>query len=245
MQEADEEKLELRLLTEPSFVEEFDTIVDEVTDQYVKNELADSERAAFKKSFLTTPEGKKKVGFAIELLERAASERGAVTEKPVVGTDRELDFFSWISTFFGPNRPLRLAATTAAVVIIAGGIFLISKSFRGGSMNYMAVNLSISAATRGGGPAPARVKLESGMAGIKVNLAIPEEERGAKDYSVKLINGDVSQSDLPVDQRDDQSITIKIPVSSIARGSYAIQVFSIKPDGTQQRIPGSYYFDVE
>ena len=83
------------------------------------------------------------------------------------------------------------------------------------------------------------------MAGIKVNLAIPEEERGAKGYSVKLINGDVSQSDLPVDQRDDQSITIKIPVSSIARGSYAIQVFSIKPDGTQQRIPGSYYFDVE
>ena len=82
-----------------------------------------------KKSFLTTPEGKKKVGFAIELLERAASERGAVTVKPVVGTDRESDFFSWISTFFGPNRPLRLAATTAAVVIIAGGIFLISNLF--------------------------------------------------------------------------------------------------------------------
>ena len=31
--EADEEVLELLLLTEPAFVEEFDTVVDEVTDQ--------------------------------------------------------------------------------------------------------------------------------------------------------------------------------------------------------------------
>ena len=30
--EADEESLELRLLTDPAFVEEFDTIVDEVTE---------------------------------------------------------------------------------------------------------------------------------------------------------------------------------------------------------------------
>ena len=60
LQEADEESVELRLLTDPAFVEEFDTIVDEVTDQYVRKELSDSDRKGFEKSYLTTTEGRQK-----------------------------------------------------------------------------------------------------------------------------------------------------------------------------------------
>ncbi len=35
MGEAEEERVELRLLTDPSFGEDFDTVVDEITDKYV------------------------------------------------------------------------------------------------------------------------------------------------------------------------------------------------------------------
>ena len=38
------ERFELRLLTDPAFGEEFDTIVDEITDEYVGNELQGEER---------------------------------------------------------------------------------------------------------------------------------------------------------------------------------------------------------
>ena len=79
--EADEESLELRLLSEPAFVEEFDTVVDEVTDQYVRNELQGSERKGFQESYLRTDEGRRKVRFTSELLERAAK-RGAVVPVP-------------------------------------------------------------------------------------------------------------------------------------------------------------------
>lgn len=51
LEAAGEERIELRLLTDPSFGEEFDTIVDELTDQYVNNELTDEERERVEKYF--------------------------------------------------------------------------------------------------------------------------------------------------------------------------------------------------
>ena len=44
LEEADQEQLELRLLTDPAFAEEFDTIVDELTDEYVASDIDDNDR---------------------------------------------------------------------------------------------------------------------------------------------------------------------------------------------------------
>jgi len=231
--DAEEETLEFRLLTEPAFVEEFDTVVDEVTDQYVRNELADSEREGLEKRYLATAAGRKKVRFTTELLERAAAERGRA------GVVTEPGFFDRIQAFW-QVQSLRLVATAAAVVIIAVGAYLISRP----SMNYATLALSISTASRAEGPVPAKVKLGSGVPGVEVTLAIPEQAKGAKDYGVRLVGGE-SEHDLKIDKRDDQTLTIKIPASSLSPGQYAIQLSRLNPDGTSTRIPGSYYFNIE
>jgi hypothetical protein len=235
--EADEESLELRLLTDPAFVEEFDTVVDEVTDQYVRDELQGSERKAFEESYLTTAAGRRKVSFTSELLERADVERGAAAVKPV----GEAGFFDRVRAFW-QLQSLRLVATTAAVVIIAVGLFLIWPS---GSTNYAMLNLSISTANRAEGAPPAKVKLESGVAGLEVKLVIPEQARGAKDYGVKLVSGDQAEENLKIEKRDEQTVTVKIPASLLSRGQYAIQISRLNPDGTYTRIAGNYYFNVE
>ena len=240
LDEADEESVELRLLTEPSFVEEFDTIVDEVTDQYVRNELRESERKGFETSYLTTSEGKQKVRFASELLNRATADRGASAAKPV----SEPGFFDHVRVFW-QSQSLRLAATVAAVVIIVGGIFLISKSIKFGSSEYAVLNLSISNGNRAEGAVAAKVKFESLKDGLQANLSIPEAERGAANYRVKLVSGDQTEHFLATAERNDQTVTVKIPVSYLNRGRYALQIFRTKSDGTEQRIPGSYYFDIE
>ena len=49
--EADEERIELRLLTDPAFGEEFDTIVDEIADQYAGNEFRGEERERVEQYF--------------------------------------------------------------------------------------------------------------------------------------------------------------------------------------------------
>ena len=234
--EADEERLELRLLSDPAFVEEFDTVVDEVTDQYVRKELETGEQKGFEKSYLTTAEGQQKVRFTSELLERAASERGAPVVKPIPHPG----FFERLGAFW-QVQSLRLAAIAAAVTMIAGGGYLALRP----AMNYAPLALSISTATRAQGSAPAKVKLESGVPGVEVNLAIPEQAKGAKDYRVKLVSGDESEQDLPIEKRDDQTVTIRIPASSLSPGQYAIKMFRLTPDGSFTRIQGSYFFNVE
>jgi len=233
--EADEESLEIRLLTEPAFVEEFDTVVDEVTDQFVRNELEERERKGFEKIFLTTAEGRQKVRFTSELLERADTER-----RPAVARQsREPGFFDRLRAFWRVQS-LRAAATAAAIVIIAVAVVLIWLP-----RTYVPLSLAISTATRAEGPAPAKVRLESGVAGVEVTLAIPEQAKSAKDFRVKLVSGDLSEHDLTVEKRDAQIVTVKIPASLLSRGQYAIQMSGFNPDGTEARIPGSFYFNVE
>lgn len=238
LDEADEESLELRLLTEPSFLEEFDTIVDEVTDQYVRNELSGDERKGFETSYLSTAEGQQKLRFASELLDRAEAERRV---SPVVAKP---GFFDWVGGFW-QSQSMRLAATTAAVVIIAGGIFLIYKSINSGPVHYAVVNLSISTANRAEGAVPAKVKYESLQAGLQATLTIPEEEKGGRDYRVKLVSGNGPEHFLAIAARNDQTVTVQIPISFLNRGSYALQMFRTAPDGTEQHIRGNYFFDIE
>lgn len=230
--EADEERLEIRLLSEPSFVEEFDTVVDEVTDQYVHDELQGSERKGFEESYLRTAEGRRKLRFTSELLDRAAN-------RDVPGPVIQPGFFDRVRAFW-QVQSLRLAATAAALAMIAGGYYLTLRP----AMNYATLALSISTANRGEGPTPQKVKLESGVPGVEVNLAIPEQAKGAKDYSLKLVSGDGTLHDLQIEKRDDQTLTVKIPASLLSRGQYAIQISRLDA-GTVTRIPGNYYFNIE
>jgi hypothetical protein len=230
--EADEERLEIRLLSEPSFVEEFDTVVDEVTDQYVHDELQGSERKGFEESYLRTAEGRRKLMFTSELLDRAAN-------RDVPGPVIQPGFFDRVRAFW-QVQSLRLAATAAALAMIAGGYYLTLRP----AMNYATLALSISTANRGEGPSPQKVKLESGVPGVEVNLVIPEQAKGAKDYSLKLVSGDGTLNDLQIEKRDDQTLTVKIPASLLSRGQYAIQISRLDA-GTVTRIPGNYYFNIE
>jgi CHAT domain-containing protein/Flp pilus assembly protein TadD len=66
--EADEEKVELRLLTEADYAEELDIIVDELIDQYVEEEgLAAEERKQLEQHFFKSSERVDKLKFALAL----------------------------------------------------------------------------------------------------------------------------------------------------------------------------------
>lgn len=60
----EEEQVEVRLLTEAAYAEEFDMMVDEITDQYVRAELPDSERQQAQHYFFKSAERQDKLRFA-------------------------------------------------------------------------------------------------------------------------------------------------------------------------------------
>ena len=222
----------MQLLSDPAFGEEFDTIVDEITDEYLKHELPDDERERVEKHFLRTAERQNKLAFATELLRRAESERGRkVAEKKV-----RLSLFEQIAAFF--KRPSFAYATITAVLVIAFG--LIYFQMKPDNSRYLALNLAISPADRAEGPTAEPVKLPPNT-GLKLTLTIPESARGAKDYVARLAGG----SDLKIAERTEQAVTVTIPAGTLTPGTYAVQLSRIKSDNTTERIPGSYYFTVE
>lgn len=232
------------MLTDPSFGEEFDTIVDELTDQYVRDELPDVERERVEKYFLNTPERRRKLEFATELLGRADAERGERAERSTVQpvVERAPGWLEQLLAFWRQRSFAHVALSAAAVIIVAGLIFYLF-SFRNSS-DYVAINLPLSSSNRAESTAPARVQLP--RSGLTINLTVPEQARDAKAYRVKLIDRNEAERDLTIDERKDQTITVKIPAASLTRGgSYAIQLFKVNADGTEERVRGSYFFDVE
>jgi CHAT domain-containing protein/Flp pilus assembly protein TadD len=67
LNEPDEERVELRLLSDSDYVEEFDIAVDELTDQYVAGEIQDADRERVEKYFLKSSHRRHKLKYASAL----------------------------------------------------------------------------------------------------------------------------------------------------------------------------------
>ncbi len=240
-----EERLELSLLSDASFIEEFDTTVDEITDQYVRNELQATERQQVEQYFLKSTERKNKARFAAELLQAADEQAGKVEDavvRPAITT--EPGIFERIRLFLsGPSVSLRLATALTAMVILVGVVYQISRP--GPSGNFAVVNLTISTSDRATGSKPETVKLSPGTPGIRFVLNVPDQSPPAKSYRVELIDEQEVPRNLPVKEWNAQSVIVEVPANKITRGSYLIHLHVLKLDNKEERIRGSYSFVVE
>ena len=233
--EADEERVELRLLTDPSFGEEFDTVVDEITDQYVGNEFEGDERTRVEQYFLRAPQRRMKVHFAKELLQRAEHSRGNghKAPSPSPGILERIRAFFTMQSF-----ATRAAMTMATLVIVVGLAFLILPP-NPGSGTYATLNLQMSASVRGGGSETKTVKL-AGNDGIRIELTLPDSIPQAQNYRVELLDEQERPRNLSITSRTDRSLTVTIPAGEISPGTYNIHLFA-----DEQRVRGSYSFNVE
>lgn len=243
LQEDDEERLELRLLTDPAFGEEFDTVVDEITDQYVGNQFQGEERKRVEQYFLRSAERQNKVRFACQLLHQAAVERGSEVENvPVVP---EPGLWERARLFWNAQAlSLRFATIFATFVIIAGLAMLLVPTRNSTSPVYASIALQSSNAERSVGAEVTSVKPPPGAAGIRIELALPDEALQAKSYRVNL-SGEQGTRDLPVAEQSARSVVVIVPIEDVPRGSYTIRLFGLNPDGNEQRVRGSYFFNVE
>lgn len=235
------------MLTDPSFGEEFDTVVDELTDQYVRAELTVDERKRAEKHFLSAPERRGKLEFATELLSHADAERGERAERAQVATVRPIvvpatpSLLDQIRAFW--RRPtLAHGGLIAAVLLVAVGLVFFLLSF-GKSQEYMALNVPLSSSDRAESVAPVSAQLAG--AGLELNLPIPEQAKDAKDLGLKLIDENGVERDLTIAERTDKAIKVRIPADWLSRGSYVIQLSRVKPDGSAERVRGSYNFVIE
>jgi len=234
----------LRLLTKPSFVEEFDTIVDEIADHYVRGAFEADERERLEQYFLRSGERRFKAQFASVLLDHAKATRGnKVVEVPT--PVKRPTLFESLLAFLSPQSPGFKFATTAAVILLAVTIGYIG--YRGWStpQNFAFIELTVSSSDRGTGPQSQPLQIAPGTDAVKILLHVPAQSGPYQDYQVELVTGDGAKTPLTIAERNPQTVTAVAPVNLLTPGSYAVQLTGIKTDGKQERVPGTYYLTVQ
>lgn len=241
LETAEQERIELQLLTDPSFGEEFDTVVDELTDQYVRDELTDDERKRAEKYFLNTRVRQQKLEFAKELLSHAEAERSEPAQM-TVAQPASPSLLDQIRAFWRRPSYAHVGLSAAVVLVVAGLIFFLL-SFGSSSPQYTAINVPLSSSDRAQSIAPVSAQLAG--AGLELDLPLPEQVKDAKDFRLKLVDENGVERDLTIAERTDQKVKVRIPAEWLSRGSYVIQLSVVKADGTAERVRGSYNFVVE
>ena len=214
-------------------------IVNEITDEYVGNELHADDRKCVQQYFLRSTERQNKMRFASELLERAAVERGSARVQAQPGV---LERFR---AFWGNQTLITRFATTFAAIVIVAGVLLLTIPGTRTSGTYALVNLTINNSDRAGGSEIKSVRLEPGTPGIRIELALPDQIPQSKSYRVELLDEKQVARNLKIEQQTEAKLVVTIPANEITPGTYYIRVYVVNPDGAEQRIRGSYFFAVQ
>ena len=226
-------EFEQRLFTDDGLFDEVLVTEDELIESSIAEELGQDEAEWFAKYFLITPEREQRLQFRKTLQRVTKAEKHARLLHPPLPQRLPWHPPSWMSW----------AVTTAAAMIIIVAAIQIVRS----PQNILAeVTLTPGASERGPvGQATSHVTLLPQQS-LKLHLTLPPPAIPAKDYRIEMLSSDVDKSKtLRPLSHSEQSVEVVVPASDLARGAYAFNVFAIKADGTEQRIPGTYLLRVD
>jgi anti-sigma-K factor RskA len=227
-------EFEHRLFSDDELFAEVLATEDELIESSIANELGQDEAEWFTKYFLITPEREQQLQF------RKILQRVTKAEKhdrlPNQGLPQSLPWRppSWMSW---------AVATVAAMIIMAAAIQIIRSP-----QNLIAeVTLTPGSSERGsGGHATSRITLSPEQHSLKIHLALPQSTIPTKDYRVEMLRSDEDKSkSFRAVSHSEQSVEVVVPASDLARGFYAFNLFAIKADGSEQRIPGTYLLRID
>jgi hypothetical protein len=231
--EDQQELTEKRLFTDDEFFEELEIAEDELSDDYVSNELTPDQRRRFEQFFLISPERQGKLRFA----------RALARQRPPASTD-EPTWIERIRLVWHSQTPLiRAAAVAAAVVIVAGALWFARPD--SSPQTFATLTLTISTADRAAGVPATKLTLPIQGDGLRLKLKLPEQSRTAARYRVDMQKANGGTQPLAPVLHDGDSLVVELPAAQLSRGEYAFKVSAINPDGSDRPLSGSYLLTVE
>jgi len=222
--------------------EQINLVEGDLIDAYLRDELRPERRQRFEQNYLT-PERLERVIMAAALL-RCVDERNATSKAASVVSSPERTWVERFRTFWNSlSWGLRATTAVAFAALIAGALWL---SYPNPSpRTFASLTLTISNSNRAEGAQAGDVKLTPDVHALKISLLLPQPPPPAARYRVELENDKGETKPVEVAEKDAQSLLIIIPAAQLARGQYALNLFTLQTDGTEQRINGSYFFIVD
>jgi len=232
----EEQRFEERLLSEDDFFQEVELTKDELAQEYASGELAAKERKWLQENFLASSEGKQRHEFAKTFDHYVRNHRAQ--------RQKSTSLIEWLRELWNDHPQFLRAATTAVVLLIAGGLLwpIIRPSAPRSVATLIVTN---SSSTRSAVSEPIqRIRLREHV--LRLTLMLPQASSPGSDYRVELSNdnNNVTQT-FDTRAQDAQSISVEIPASQLPRGQYAATVSRINANRNPQRIPDNYKFIVE
>lgn len=230
LSDEEQEKIEERLMTEDDLYEELEISKTELIEEYRAGELADNDHEWFEHHYLASAEGRQAHAAAVAL--SSLGRRIPVPPK--------LTWFERLRKFFNAHRWAIVAATSAAVVIVAVSPFII---LRTPSTSY-AFTLNSTVSNRSSGNARYfKVPLNREIGTMRITLELPEGVTRGTDYRAELDDRGTTKSLKPA-SHDANSVVVVIQAASLREGLYALRLYALKSDGAEQLIPGEYLFEL-
>ena len=229
LSDEEQEKLEERLMIDEDLFQELEVSKDELIEEYCAGELSRTDHKWFEQHYLTSQEGRTrhKAVVAINSL------------KPRIPPRREPSWLERLQAFINAHRWAVAAATSAAVLIVAGLLI-----FRPAATSAYAFALTNSISQRSQGNVRYfKVPLRSDIGELRITLQLPEGVARGSDYRVELDDRREIESFKSL-SHDTNSVTVVIPAASLHEGLYALRLYALRADGTDQLIPGEYLFEL-
>jgi hypothetical protein len=245
--EAEMERFEDECFAQEEWPEEIAAVEDDLIEAYLRDQLTPERRRSFEQNYLATGARQERVAAAAALLrcidERNTDERNVAPEPHVETVAPEQNWGERFRAFWGRTSwAARAAAAAMVVFLIAGAWWLFSPRPHG---TFATLTLTLSQSNRAEGAQVEKVELAPNTDALRVALSLPQPTPQAARYRVELENADGQRQPVEISESDAQFVQVVIPAARLTRGQYALKLFAIRGDGSEQRINGSYFFAAE
>jgi hypothetical protein len=230
LNEDERERIEERLMVEDALFEELEILKGELVEEYREGQLTGKERHSFEHGFLSSAEGRQRQVFAV-----------AIDTLEHHRQPQRIGLLERISNLFRKPQWAIPVAGLATVVILAI-LFIRTPQQQSG---FVAITLRSSTVTRSeSGAQSPTIAIPGDASELHVSLTLPAPAAPETRYRIVLDNRRERTGFQPSGQ-DANSVSVIIPARHVPPGSYALIIYALKPDGTEQQIPGSYYFNTQ
>jgi hypothetical protein len=238
------ERFEDECFAQESWPAQISLVEEDLIDDYLRNKLSAERRRRFEQKYLTTDARLERVSMAAALLRHIDESNGkAKAVAPV--PPGNLSWAERLRAFWqGQTWGLRAAAGVALIAILIGAFWFIpirTPSPR----TFATLNLTLSSNNRAEGAQIGRIKLPPDTDDLKIFLQLPGQLPEAAGYQVELENDNRQAKPAKITGKDGQSVEVVVAAAELAPGQYVLKLFTVQPDGSKQRINGSYFFVIE